>query len=591
MNYALQHAAFADRTLDRSEILSILEGLTQQPRTAWIAAGSLSARHEEFSAARMTDKEDLRREINRATENYLNDPGKPERSRKMQQQRLQAIPFETRYRFANEYTMVSHETVRTDGEHFYWSVDLASRSDSVQVPGGLTHSSVFNRKWNNRRIFTWDGQRYCRYFASANTCVIHENPVPVPIRVNGPLTAGIIPWGFGMYSAETLSAAQLDGTEISNELAVEVHVNALFANGYQLSVVLDPDKDFSVVHYSLLKPDLTLEIRNYDRFEQIAGQWMPRDIVIEEFDNSDEARLLERNTWDITQVTSVLDPQTAFAIEFPRDTQIEHNPGEVAGAQRYLFAARDSEAYLQERLQLLSEPAASVQNCATAALRQVAGKLEVGVNEADLAAMVGDPSNETTLAQLRSTAQGMGLKTLAVRTDLKSLRKINNSEVILHLPSDDHYVVLGEIDDTYVRLIDLTKSNFHYRVKVNQFHKDWPDGTALILSRDPVSLTGPYQPLTPSEQQTIIGRDSCEFGCFTCTELLQELDVIFCIPGCSGVYTDIYKRYGCAAAGTGSCHGSEMIKSVTSPCIVDPLDPGNCTVTGVWTSQFMRACN
>ena len=46
----------ADRTLERSEILQILEQLTSQPRKTWIPAGTIQASHEEYKAPKTTDQ-------------------------------------------------------------------------------------------------------------------------------------------------------------------------------------------------------------------------------------------------------------------------------------------------------------------------------------------------------------------------------------------------------------------------------------------------------------------------------------------------------------------------------------------------------
>ena len=47
--------AFADRPLDRTETLQILEQLTSQPRKTWISAGTIEATREEYRAPRITE--------------------------------------------------------------------------------------------------------------------------------------------------------------------------------------------------------------------------------------------------------------------------------------------------------------------------------------------------------------------------------------------------------------------------------------------------------------------------------------------------------------------------------------------------------
>lgn len=41
---------FADRQLDRAEILQIFQRLTNQPRKTWIPTGTIEAIHEEYRA-------------------------------------------------------------------------------------------------------------------------------------------------------------------------------------------------------------------------------------------------------------------------------------------------------------------------------------------------------------------------------------------------------------------------------------------------------------------------------------------------------------------------------------------------------------
>ena len=53
------YLAFADRPLERAEILQVFEKLTSQPRKTWIPAGTIQATHEEFGTPEITDLNEI----------------------------------------------------------------------------------------------------------------------------------------------------------------------------------------------------------------------------------------------------------------------------------------------------------------------------------------------------------------------------------------------------------------------------------------------------------------------------------------------------------------------------------------------------
>jgi hypothetical protein len=113
---------------------------------------------------------------------------------------------------------------------------------------------------------------------------------------------------------------------------------------------------------------------------------------------------------------------------------------------------------------------------------------------------------------------------------------------------------------------------------------DWSDGTALLVSNQPVA--GDFTEINDSELKTINGLG------YTCTKLLQDYYVVYCtyiggICGCN--YEEHPTRYGCQS-GTGSCSTSWMIRYGETPCVIDPYFPDGCTGTGEWTVYYMRAC-
>jgi hypothetical protein len=186
---------------------------------------------------------------------------------------------------------------------------------------------------------------------------------------------------------------------------------------------------------------------------------------------------------------------------------------------------------------------------------------------------------------MKQFAQGLGLYCRAVKTDIESLKKLNGCKAILHIPGKNHFVVLESIDDKYVWTIDLANNKFYYHTDIDFFGMDWTEGTALLVSNQPIM--DKFTEINDGELQTIIGSG------YSCTRLLQEYDVVFCtyiggICGCN--YEEYYTRYGCES-GTGSCSGSKMVRYAETPCILDPFYPIGCTVTGEWTCYYMRACS
>ena len=188
---------------------------------------------------------------------------------------------------------------------------------------------------------------------------------------------------------------------------------------------------------------------------------------------------------------------------------------------------------------------------------------------------------------MKQFVQDLGLHCRAVKLDIKTLKNLDGCEVIQHIPKKNHFVVLDDIDDKYVCRIDLANDKFYYRTDLRFCGMDWTKGTALLVSN--TSIEGKFNDIDDGELKTIIGGSG-----YSCTNLLQEYDVSYCdyVGGmCGGSYEEYYTRYGCERAESGSCPSYRMISSEESPCIEDPYDPFSCTVTGEWTSYYMRACN
>ncbi len=246
-------AAFADRELDRTEILEIFQQLTSQPRKTWISAGTIEATREEYKAPKTTDRNEINNRIGEKIQAYQSNPDKPELTENHQKMKLDAIPFNVRYRLSNEYTMNSTATVRFDGDRFHWEINVESRTDSVKPNKDLAGNFMteqFNLNWNAKRIFAWDGEKYTTYFLPGNHAIV-DTTGSTPHVVNGPLTAGFIPWGYGFYAYENLSAIESSAVERNVDGQTQIHLTLNNSDGSEMVFVMDPEKDYAVISCSI----------------------------------------------------------------------------------------------------------------------------------------------------------------------------------------------------------------------------------------------------------------------------------------------------------------------------------------------------
>jgi hypothetical protein len=231
----------------------------------------------------------------------------------------------------------------------------------------------------------------------------------------------------------------------------------------------------------------------------------------------------------------------------------------------------------------------SPQNCATVAMRYVLSKFGKKVTDQQLSNLIENAKSKTSLYAMRQFATGKGLYCRAIKTDLKTLKNLKDCRMILHIPGKSHYYVLGSIDSNYVRVIDLTSRKFFDRYTIDQFRAEWADGTALIISDKPINSQQNLTEIDDSTLRNIIGA-----GGFSCSRLLQNYGVIICdhpIGGlCGGIYEEFFERWTCEAAETGTCSPTLLQREQTTDCITDPYDPTGCTITGEWTTHFIRSC-
>jgi hypothetical protein len=583
-------AALADRQLGEAEVLEIFQKLTSQPRRTWISAGTIEATHEEYRAPKTTETPEINRQISQEIREYQNSTNSRELTEELQKMKLDAIPFNVRYRLSNESKMNSTVFVRYDVEKFYWEINVTSRTDSVK-PGkdleGNFMTEEFNLDGNARRAFAWDGEKFTTYALSANYAIV-DSTGSTPHVVNGPLTAGIIPWGYGYYTYERLSAAKFSAEEKNIARQTQIHLTLNTSDGSEMLCVLDPERDYAVLSCSINKPDNSVIYQQYDNYQQISGSWVPATISIERYDARSN-RLLAYDLWNLTRISDTVPAPYIFNVDYAPDALIEYRSYVTNKPLIYRYShIADTELQLAERLSFAASEGTQPQNCATAALKYTVSQLGKAVTDRQLEQLVGGTNKTTSLYAMKQFAQSLGLYCRVVRTDLQTLENLSGCKAILHIPGKNHFVVLDRIDDQYVWLVDLTSNKFYYRTNINFFGMDWTEGTALLISNKPIQVNGNFVEINYAQLCNIIGSSG-----YDCTKLYQEYNIVLCdyVGGlCGGYYQWYFERWGCYYAPSGSCTNSRMLRMIESPCINSPYDPWACTVTGEWTCYFMRAC-
>jgi len=578
----------ADRQLDRSEILLLFEQLTNQPRNTWIPAGTIEAFCEEYRAAKVTDEDRIRTMISENVAEYRAKSNKHEQTEALQKLQLDAIPFNMRYDLSNEYTMSSTESVIYDGQRFKWEISINSRVDSVK-PGkdleGNFMTNQFNMKLNARKVYAWDGEHYVIYSPLAEHAHM-DAANEMPHSVNGPLTAGLIPWGYGYYSYDNLSSLESEAFERIVDGRPEILLILNNEDGSQMSFVLYPGLQYAVISCLITGRGNTSASRYYSNYKNVSGYWVPMFILIEKYD-SESQKVLARDIWAITSIDTNVTQEDSFKVDFEEDTLIEYDSPLSSEPLIYRHSSMvDTDILLGEKLGFDAQSEAQPQNCATASIKYALEQLGIYTSDSQLAALVSEPNNCTTLYDMKTFVKSLGLNCRAVQTDLETIRDLGDCQIILYFPGKKHFVVVESIDSEYVRIVDLASRKFYYRIDIGFFDMDWTTGVALVISDS--AIEGVLQDLDDNELNNIVGASG-----YSCTRLLQYYNIMYCqfVGGeCLGDYTIFWQRYGCEAAESGSCSTSWYMRLSRTPCIEDLDNPYSCDVTGIWTDYWMRAC-
>jgi len=583
LSLCLPAVSLGQRTLPSDEILLIFQHLTGQPRTTWIPAGTIQAAHRQYSAPKVTDAARVRDEIDRQIKEYQSASDKPELTEELQKMRLDAIPFNVRFKLANEYTMDSQVTVRYDGQRFYWEIDVDSRQDSVTPDSALVGNVMtehFDSSFNQRRVFVWDGEKYATYTASGK-CATVDAAGRFLHPVNGPLTAGLIPWGQGRLTYASLSAATASATELDLGGVTQIQMSLTWADGWSMSVTVDPSRDYAVTACTLPGGSNSLCSNVYSDYRQVAGGWVPSAISLERRDAL-TGRLLSSDQWNLTTIDGRVPTPDKFVVDYEADTLVQYDSPVTDEPSTYLYSySADTDRLLADRLAYAAGQGRQRQNCGTAAIGHVASRLGKSVSSSALESLVG-PDGRTTLYAMKQLAQSLGLQCRAVQTDLAGLQNLSGAMAILHIPGKNHFVVLDSIDDRRVHIIDLSNSRFYYSESADFFPMEWSQGVALLISTG--AIAGQYNSLDDAALAAITGTSG-----YACTKVAQIEHWYGCSEPCDGYYMYYWKRYGCQSAESGTCYNRALIRYQESLCIDDPV--WQCTITGEWIYHYMLACN
>jgi hypothetical protein len=544
-----QDLAVADSQLDDSQIQEIIQTVTEQPRFGWIRHGTIEAQH------------------------YQNS-------------------------FQHGYSADSSVIVKFDGDRFYWEINTNSIDNTSQEDSSSPRASRYDDTgaWSKKRVFVWDGQQYTMYFGPGKQAIVTEDIDEIPVEINGPLTAGVVSWGLGIYTYESLSTAQASGVELEVNGQTKTYLELSMPRIPEMYFTLDPAKDYAVLSHSYVTEDGYSIAYTCSDYELVSGRWIPKDILIERYDyNQNPAKLLSWDHWVISSVDISQQPVSVFKASYDKGTLVQHYLEMFQKPFSYNHSGdiNIDELYQQSMVNTFGQDS-STRNCATAAVKYAASKCGKEIADPNLAQLVTGPNEATSLYSMKDFVQKNDLHCLAIKTDIQNLKVLKeNYQLILHLPETDHYVVLHDIDSKYAWLIDLNRKHFFYRKKIKDFDIDWGEGTAFLISKDPVNVSPDIPTIDDDKLHDFIGSDG--FGNYSCSKLIQQGDVVLCPPIlggiCGGQQSWYFTLYACEPdENGGTCTGEPMLSRSSILCVNDPIYPDNCISSGDWIDYYIRAC-
>lgn len=562
--------------LSRSEILEIVEQLIQEQRTAWIQTGTLEVWHTEYRAPLLTEPEEIEAKIQQDIAGFESNPGEIIKTEDLQAQKRAAIPFNVRYKYANETTTMTYEIIKVDQDLHSQDIIIESRTESVRKPASLTYNEMtedLDLNGNQRRIFAWDGQNYTLYNLPINIAIVDAANRFTQAGIAA-LKAGLIPWGEGLFSKQNLMDAQISGQVAQNG---ELAITFVWDSGMELTASLDSKRSFALQAYSLTRPDGTVNTGDLLQYRNVNKAWIPKEIITARYSGH---RLLEQDQWELIDVSTETPRPGAFSPEYLENASVSHYSPVSDKPLRYHYNSRvDTHALLARRLDVETNGNNSAHNCATLCMAYAAEKLGRPIPDQQLTDIVD--SGLTTLLQLKSLALSLGLSAEVVKTDIPGLAQRAEEQVLLHLPGKNHFVVLDHIDGEDIWVVDLLSRRFYYPINFNRFTAAWSEGVALILSNDPISLAKSDTIVTDAGARGIVGGKLA-----TCTNVKQAAGHVLCDSDCTEYYYYMFKMMGCVPRPQDGCYEELTISGYTIACTQGVHD---CEA-GPWWYDYLDAC-
>lgn len=536
----------ADTELTQDEILGILKKLTANKAETWITSGVISANHEEYRAPRIEDANKVELEVEKSVNEFL------QKSKIAKE--LEVIPFNTRYRLGNSYTMKTKEFVRFDGGKFYWQIKVDSRKDSIkpnQEDKINRFANYFDIDCNKVRVFAWDGKKETRYYNPCNQVVFENNPS----NVNGPLTAGCIPWGLGHWSYEELKKCRLSASSNDKD---EIQLN-IQDDIYTRYLILDESLEYTVKSFQLKNKISGNDVYyNYSDYKKFSGGWVPQSIMIEKYENN---RFCKRDVWaEITVDESGLS-EDEFEVRIDSDAVINdcRFGSEVL---RYIYsptippeARKDEKRPLgTERTEYLAQKSETESNCATASVWFSSWKMGKKISLSEISSRVPIVKGQSSLEDMKKTIDSIdGLSAMAVNANFSDIAKLKKSQVILYLPVEKHFVNLVSIDKDQVCLADMNSQRYAYHICRGGLEKIW-GGVALVISESNIEIQRQFACLNSNEMKEVCG--AAAVVCHDCTVEQQASIDDNCVTQsytCSGEKIKLYSLHRCVCENDNTC--------------------------------------
>lgn len=569
---------WGQETSNRSEVSDIVDQLIQQQRTSWIETGTMELLHTEYRAPVLTDTAAIEAKIEQALADFDSNPGRVVKTAELQAQQREAIPFNVRYEYANETTTTTYELVKVDEDRHSQDITIESRIESITKPASLAYNQMTNDvdlHGNQRRIFAWDGQNYTLYNLPVNLAIVDASNRFDQAGV-APRKAGLIPWGQGKFSKDKLMDAQITYQAPRNG---ELVVSFVWDEGIEFTVTIDSKPSFTLLSHSLVYPDGSFTRTELSKYRQVKESWIPYEIWTEQYDAGGQ-RLLAYDLWEILDISTKTPRPNEFAAEYHENARISHYSPLSDKPLRYHHNSRiDIQGLLSRRLDVEASANNSNQNCATLSIAYAAEKLGTSIAEEQFSDIVD--SGFTSLLQMKTLAQNMGLNAEVVQTDVAGLEHYGEGQIILHLPGKNHFVVLDHIDSEGVWCVDLVSNRFYYPINLKRLAAIWSEGIALVLAKNPISVAQLDTVLTDTGASVYTGGMPG-----TCTKVRQEAGYQPC-PDCIGSYYVYHKIMGCEYAPTGTCYEEVLVSGWSAPCRFNAY--GECEAA-TWYYDFMYGC-